>query len=478
MPDNNKYTEFINFLKEKSTYFLDYIREKNSPILLVSHYDADGLCSASLFTYFLQSKNHAFQLKIIEELTTENIEKIYRSNYETIIFTDLGSGMNTYIYDLLRDRMVFIIDHHKPLSNKTIEENNFHEINPIFFEIDGSKEASSSTLTYLFLRNVDEKIVKYGGISLVGALGDRQDIGKRYSLIGLNSLIVKEAEKYNIINIKIGLRLFGVSSRPIVKALEYTMDPFIPGISGNESLCIKFLKEIGIAPTNNGKYRPISSLSPSEIKKLATELIKYMLLNKIPVREAERIFGMKYFLSNEPPNSSLKDLREFAYMINACGRLGYYGTAIMLCLGKRGEILARAYEHAQEYRRILAKTMSNIRESKEIIKKEFNNFLFLNLNNLVNEKITGAIASILANSLHNNNDKILLVVASRVEKKFKISVRKLTRNISKEIHIGEILEKVSKKFNGVGGGHRDAGGALVDEEFLEDFLSSLDKFLQ
>ncbi len=476
MANDERYLRFHNYIREKATYFLDYLEKNNYPILLVSHYDADGLCSASLLVYFLQRKNYIFQLKIVEELTIDNIQRINGTSYRTIIFTDLGSGMNSHIYDILKEKTVFIIDHHKPLQDKLNNQENFHEINPLFFGIDGSKEVSSSTLTYLFLKNIDEMIVKYGGISLIGALGDRQDVGKRYSLIGLNALIVKEMEKYNIIDKRIGLRLFGVSTRPIVKALEYTMDPFIPSISGNESLCIKFLKDIGIEPINNGKYRSINSLSHKEIKKLATELIKYMLMNKIPVQEAERIFGMKYFLKNEPVNSSLKDLREFAYMINACGRLGYYGTAIMLCLGKRGEFLARAYEHAQEYRKILAKAISSIKKSENIVKKEYNNFYFLNLENLVNEKITGAIASILTNTLREKS-KLLLVVASRIEEGFKISVRKVTVDSQKDIHIGETLEKISKKFNGVGGGHKDAGGALIKEEFLEDFLLALDSIL-
>jgi len=474
---NSDYTKFLDFLREESSYFSDYLKKISSPILLISHYDADGLSSSSLFVYLFQKMKYCFHLKITEELTKDYIEKIKESQYEIIVFTDLGSGLNDEISEMLSEKIVFILDHHKPSTFKLSRGEKFHEINPNLMGIDGSKEVSSSTLAYLFLRNLEHTIVKLCGIALVGALGDRQDVGRRYSLIGLNSLVVEESKKYNIITEKIGLRLFGVSSRPIVKALEYTMDPFIPGLSGNESVCIKFLKEIGINPTEDGKYRPLSSLTPSETKKLATELVKYMLVNKIPVHEAERIFGTRYFLTLEPPNSSLKDLREFAYMLNACGRLGYYGTAIMLCLGHRGKVLARAYEHAQEYRKILARVMSSIRDSKDITKKELKNILFINLNQLVNERITGAVASILVNSLLTKTNKYLLVVASRVENKIKLSVRKLSKNVSEELHIGEILENISRKFNGIGGGHRDAGGALIAEEFLEKFLETLDNSL-
>ena len=60
----------------------------------------------------------------------------------------------------------------------------------------------------------------------------------------LNNLILEDAINAGKLEIAIGLRTFGMQTRPINKVLEYTTDPYIPGVTGSESGAKKFLEEL------------------------------------------------------------------------------------------------------------------------------------------------------------------------------------------------------------------------------------------
>ena len=72
-------------------------------------------------------------------------------------------------------------------------------------------------------------------------MGDMQE---KNGFIGLNSLILKDAEE--ILDINVGPRFFGMQTRPINKVLEYCTDPFIPNVTGSSEGAIKFLDDLGI----------------------------------------------------------------------------------------------------------------------------------------------------------------------------------------------------------------------------------------
>ena len=58
------------------------------------------------------------------------------------------------INDLMKDKVVLILDHHQP--EEVEAENNICHINPHLHGIDGSKEISGSGVVYLFSKAVDK----------------------------------------------------------------------------------------------------------------------------------------------------------------------------------------------------------------------------------------------------------------------------------------------------------------------------------
>ena len=61
-------------------------------------------------------------------------------------------------------------------------------------------------------------------------------------------------------------------NRPVHKALEYSTNPFIPGISGEESASIQFLSSLGIELKKEGSWKTLADLTDEETKKLATAI--------------------------------------------------------------------------------------------------------------------------------------------------------------------------------------------------------------
>jgi len=449
-------------LVEKIRNTISLIEDSQPPFFLVSHYDADGLSAATSVLLLLERLKMPYHLTVVEQLTPEFLHDILSEKSGSVVFLDLGSGMLEYIKPN-KNLQVFIIDHHLPQPPRE----NIVEINPHRYKVDGSLETSSSSLSFLLLAAADKKAVEKAHLALIGALGDRQDQGKRFSLVGINGAIAKIAEEKGVIEKKIGLRLFGAHTRPLVKALALTMDPPIPSLTGKEAACLKFLNIIGVNPVEKGVLRKYSDLSPEEKKVLATELLKLMIAHDYPVNEAERIFGTMYFYKNEPPQTPLRDLREFAYLVNACGRLDYHGTAIELLRGQRGRILARAFSHVKEYRALLSKALSLARDSQ--LKKEENGiYLYIDFEDKLPPKATGAVASLLS-SILKTKAKILIISSKYNNQYVKMSFRKLG---DIELNLGEMIADAAKAVNCNGGGHNEAGGALIHKSYIEKFLAA------
>ena len=437
--------------------------------LLVSHYDADGLAAASILARALTQLGFALHIVILEQLTHAGFARIEKlaPSYHLVMLVDMGSGALLEL-SKLKTEAVVVLDHHLPGSSV----GNIEEVNPHRFGIDGSREISSSGLAYLLAKELKgEEAVVLAPLAVVGALGDRQDVGRGFKLIGINHRIVEEGVEAGLLEERTDIRVFGGSSRPLVKALAYTLDPFLPGITGDESGAFAFLKDLGIEPTAGGRLRTLNELGREERKRLASALVKLLLGAGYSVREAERVYGATYTLTKEPQDSPLRDAREFAQLLNATGRMGYFDLAVALGLGARGEILLKAIDVAGQYRSLLAKAFKCVREENIVKEKEICVLADFRSKDFLNERISGALASLLLPYV--KGDKILLVLVDSPEG-IKVSAR---RKENPAIHLGELMAKAAGQVGGVGGGHESAGGATVPTDKIDAFIDFVEKYV-
>jgi RecJ-like exonuclease len=89
----------------------------------------------------------------------------------------------------------------------------------------------------------------------------------------------------------------------------------------------------------------------------------------------------------------------------------------------------------------------------------------------INDKMVGAISSILSSSLPNP-EKPLIAYANLVEEGIaKISARTMDTVTSKGVNLGDVMQAAAEKLHGKGGGHNVAAGAQVPIENINDFIT-------
>src|SRR3989338_6480732 len=147
----------------------------------------------------------------------------------------------------------------------------------------------------------------------------------------MNDEILKTAVKHRKIKVERGLRMFGLQGRPLHKVLEYSTDPYIPGVSGSESGSIQFLQQLGIDPKRGSGWKRMIDLSEDEKKKLVSGIVMKRLNEEKP----EDILGNIYTLLEEKEDSITRNAKEFATLLNACGRMGKASLGIGACLGDK-----------------------------------------------------------------------------------------------------------------------------------------------
>lgn len=79
-------------------------------IFVISHFDTDGITSATILIQTLRKLDKRFSVKIVKRLEEETLVNLPKD--KVIIFLDLASGSLEYI-SKLNQKDIFIIDHHE-----------------------------------------------------------------------------------------------------------------------------------------------------------------------------------------------------------------------------------------------------------------------------------------------------------------------------------------------------------------------------
>ena len=472
-----KYEAFLKDVREKSKLLKERI-EAGGKFLVVSHIDADGLSSGGIFSYLLYGANVTFTTRVVQQIEESLLEEISSlEDVENVVFLDLGSGYKTLLSKYkFEDKWLMVIDHHPP--EKGVELENLVEVNPNLFGVDGTREISSSVATYFIVSSLDSTAKKLSGIALCGAVGDRQDAYKKRAFSGLNRMVLEEAMESGIVERKMGLALFGAETRPLVKALEYTLDPYLPGLTGNPSNCYIFLKKNCKLKIEGEKGpKSLNDLTPEEVQRLVSELVKYLLKSNVSHDVIDSLVGYNYVLEGEEKHSPLRDLREFSSLLNACGRLGKPSLGILLSMGVRhAKVLEEAQKVISEYRAKISKSMGALeRDGRMIQRKTYANYVLAG--SAIDYRVIGTVVSILCSSNLVERDKPVVGLAKAEGGKIKVSAR-LPRSLQGKVDIGEVLSVVAQKVGGVGGGHDVAAGALIPDHTEEYFVSLMEEELE
>jgi len=435
-------------LKEFAKRFLEKTEKKD--ILVISHFDTDGITSAAIFGKCLKKLDKNFSFKIIKSLDEQTIKELPKT--KILVFLDLGSGSLEDISKLKNE--IFIIDHHEIQKDFNYPEN-MSIINPHLVE--NCELVSGSCVAYLVSKELTKKDTESANLAIVGMVGDimERDIGRSVNEI------LKDAGA----TIKKGLLLYP-STRPLNKALEYCSNPYLPGITGNSFGACDLLREAGIEFTKNG-YKSLIEIDEEEMQRLVTALAL-----RFPNQDAisgliGNLFLIKFF-------NKIEDARELSALINACSRMGNSEVALLFCMGNKN-----AKEQAEKiyikYKQSIINALNQINSNPKIEGKQY---VIMNAQDRIQDTIIGTIASILSMSSIYEEGKIIITMAYNQDK-IKVSSRiSGRRNVNEGgRNLKDIMDSITELIGGESGGHKFAAGCVISKDKEEAFIELIKKKL-
>ena len=374
-------------MKEKYEKAKELI-ENSEDIKIYSHTDCDGISSGAILSSILDRLGKRYEIEIVNLDVLENVP----IEHELTIFSDLGSGQPVDKF-ANEDSKILILDHHPPLREIDYCDTvpyTYLEINPMFYNIDGSGEICGGGLCYLLAKEFGFRDLSWIGI--LAAIGDIQN-GKTGRLEGLNRTILSDAKEEGLVNvIENDLSLYGRQTRPLFVALSYFSDVELP-ITNNQNEALGLLKKLNINTRNPENDMSIRACDLSEHDKnsLIKELVM-MISRQIPPRYTlhtpKLVMGESYEFINEEKYTFLRDASEFSTAMNACVRNDRPEVALKLLdltikrnkvlstdnfeelidfESDRAIVLVELEEIAKTHRAYLAQNIEEIGESNSII---------------------------------------------------------------------------------------------------------------
>lgn len=471
--------EFENVLNSAAEKLKSWITSDEKIIRLSSHIDADGISAAGILCNALNRLDARYHLRILRQLEPKFIESLAKEERNCYIFSDFGSGQLNFIQKFLPDENVIILDHHEPLKLPKSSPN-ILEINPHFYGIDGSTEISGAGVSFLFAYYLNPtENIDLLHLALVGALGDTQDKAKQHTLIGLNAKIAELGVKENLLQLEKDLYFQYSELKPIHKVLMETTEPYLPGLTGNEEACVRFLGSIGIPQHAGENWRTISELSTEEKKNLTTQLTQLILSHDGTSEEASSLVGTKYKVLTET-ELYLSEARTYASLLNACGRTRNPGIGVAICLGDRETHYRQAQDLLVQYQTKINSLMEKIKRPGAIRETENVQYFYAGEGD---ETMVGTISTIAVKTKIAKPSKPLIGFSKSDDIDFKISARAQDELVKKGLHLGIALRKTiselgidTSKYQA--GGHDAAAGARIPASHDSQFIETLNKIVK
>jgi RecJ-like exonuclease len=439
------------------------LSSEGSRILVVTHIDADGLSSGSIAFSALARKDFAVSVRAIPDLDPNAIEKLKADKFEFYLFTDLGSGLLGALATAFGDRFL-VVDHHQVPEADLSHPRLFNAWN---YGYDGGEEACSSSMAYALAKASDASGNQdLSTLALVGALGDRQDKGEGRSLGGLNEVALDDAVSKGLVALSNDLLFYGRETRPVHEAIAMSYTPFISGLSGAKDAALAALSNSGFKLKEGGRWRTLGELSNEEKQKVIEVISGFIASAGHGSDLLKDLVGTVFTFGFEDPLTPLRDAREFASVLNACGRMDRTDLGISICLGDREGALRQALALMSEYRGKLNKALQRLQLETDKVTTSGDVMMVMG-EDFIEERMTGSVSSLLASS-DRFRDKLVLVRAKSGESELKFSSR-IGDSYPGKVNLGEVMREAAESVGGVGGGHSMAAGAKIPFSRRDDF---------
>ena len=495
-------------LDERAAACAERLRAADS-VLLASHIDADGLTSAAIAATALERAGLDFEVVFKKQLDDAEIASIAAREYDTVLFTDFGSGQLDCIsrHETAGDFTPVIADHHQPADAET----EYH-LNPLLEGIDGASELSGAGASYVLARALASTGDGNGaaatdggpaseaggassdaqsdggaagtdaeagsdnrdlaGLAVVGAVGDMQAVGGE--LHGANANIVAEGVEAGVLEEGTDLALYGKQTRPLPKLLEYSSEVRIPGISNDESGAIAFLDGLGLDLKEGGEWRRWVDLTDEERQTVASSLVQRAIKRGVSAEKVDGLVATTYTLTAEPVGTELRDASEFSTLLNATARYERADVGLAVCLGDREAGLERARHLLRTHRRNLSEGLQWVK-SEGVTRED--NLQWFDAGDRIRETIVGIVAGMAVGVEGVDPDTPIVAFARKSDEETKVSGRGTGRLVAQGLDLSVVMGEASEAVGGGGGGHDVAAGATIPAGEERAFVDRADELV-
>jgi len=460
-------------------------------VLLASHIDADGLTSAAVAATALERAGLPHEVVFKKQLDASELASIAARGYDTVLFTDFGSGQLDDIaaHEAAGDFVPVIADHHQPADRDT----EYH-LNPLLEGIDGAAELSGAGAAYVLARalaaesgqpaldgqrrqptangSAAETNRDLAALAVVGAVGDMQAVGGE--LVGANRGVVDEGVAAGVLAEGTDLALYGKQTRPLPKLLEYATDVRIPGISGDEPGAVAFLEDLAVPLERAGEWRTWADLNDEERRTVASALVQRAVRRGVPAEKVDSLVGTTYELVAEPTGTELRDASEFSTLLNATARYERADVGLGVCLGDRDAALDRARRLLATHRRNLSEGLAWVR--REGVTRE-DHCQWFDAGDAIRETIVGIVAGMALGTEGVDPDRPIVAFARRNEEELKVSARGTGVLVRRGLDLSAVMAGAASAVGGDGGGHDVAAGATVPAGDKRAFVAAVEEIL-
>ena len=401
----------------------------------------------------LERLGKQFVMDFEKKISEETIDKINGCEYDMVWICDLGSA---YMSRFVRNGVV-VTDHHVPdplwRRGQTFLDGflSSYQMNPHLYGRSGSFEVCGAYL------------------AVIGAIGDFQD--DRYSrLVSYNRIILGDAEKAGDISTGYGLRYFGRETRPVLQFLQYGNEPRVEGITDDRDGCMDLLYKYDIKLTaEDGRRNTWVDLDPGDRAVLADELMSRLTNDE----DRKALMGEIYTVNRYEVHSGLNDSKEFATILNSCGRYDDAVTGERICMGDV-DALKDAERNRSDHRKNISASLAYVKENHLL--RRLKHVQYFDAGTEIRETVVGIVAGMVLNS--GEADTGMPIVAFAVaDDGVKVSARASRSLTDRGLDLSQIMKDAAASVGGMGGGHSVAAGATIPEGKEESFLEEVDKLV-
>lgn len=456
------------FMQKRFEEAAELVKKARS-VRVVTHMDADGLSAGGILSKALKRAGKDYSIAVVPSIRKSEVEDL--EPVDLNIFADLGSGSLDLLAPKYKGEKTIVLDHHQVHGE---EWRSLVHINPELSGHDGSREISGAGVAYWLARTMDEENKDLSALAVVGAVGDIQNFWGK--LESFNAEILKDAVEEKVVEADNDLLFYGRHTRPIFKTLQYFTDPFVPGVSNDESGTISLLQALNVPLKDGDKWRSAIDLNKEEKQRIADELIQ-RAMTRIPQELMQYIPGLVigevYTNVREDDGTELKGCLEFSTCLNATGRNEKPEVGLKIAEGKRGVHYDSLMSLLRKHRKNIAQGLSFVEEiGTKVGPKGYAQYF--DAGKEIGTSIIGTIAGM---SLGNENlDPYKPMLGfGRANGGVKVSARCSRILVLQGIDMAGAIRNAAESMGGIGGGHSCACGAFIPGDNIEGFVERFEK---